>query len=105
MPELAAPAGNFEPGHYRVIVSVDNKTMDTWIHIVDKPQSISGRSHAAPISPHRDGRARWAGSGSINKEPTMNHNRLYFLDRDPHPRLCLLIFYHTGMYYVSWDWL
>lgn len=23
------PAGNFEPGHYRVIVSVDNKTMDT----------------------------------------------------------------------------
>jgi len=34
----------------------------------------------------------------------MNNNRLYFLDWI---RICaffVLIFYHTGMYYVTWDW-
>lgn len=34
----------------------------------------------------------------------MNHNRLYFLDWIRIFAFCLLIFYHTGMYYVSWDW-
>ncbi|MRW90579.1 acyltransferase family protein [Duganella sp. FT80W] len=34
----------------------------------------------------------------------MNHQRLYFLDWIRIFAFCLLIFYHTGMYYVSWDW-
>jgi hypothetical protein len=34
----------------------------------------------------------------------MNHNRLYFLDWIRIFAFCVLIFYHTGMYYVSWDW-
>ncbi|RZT09885.1 Surface polysaccharide O-acyltransferase, integral membrane enzyme [Duganella sp. CF402] len=34
----------------------------------------------------------------------MNNNRLYFLDWIRIFAFCLLIFYHTGMYYVTWDW-
>lgn len=34
----------------------------------------------------------------------MNHNRLYFLDWVRILAFFLLIFYHTGMYYVTWDW-
>ncbi|SHN07901.1 Acyltransferase family protein [Duganella sacchari] len=35
----------------------------------------------------------------------MNHsNRLYFLDWIRIFAFCVLIFYHTGMYYVTWDW-
>ncbi len=34
----------------------------------------------------------------------MHHNRLYFLDWIRISAFCLLILYHTGMYYVSWDW-
>lgn len=34
----------------------------------------------------------------------MNNNRLYFLDWIRIFAFCVLIFYHTGMYYVSWDW-
>jgi surface polysaccharide O-acyltransferase-like enzyme len=34
----------------------------------------------------------------------MNNNRLYFLDWIRIFAFCVLIFYHTGMYYVTWDW-
>ncbi|NGZ87252.1 acyltransferase family protein [Duganella aceris] len=34
----------------------------------------------------------------------MNNNRLYFLDWIRIFAFFVLIFYHTGMYYVSWDW-
>ena len=34
----------------------------------------------------------------------MHNNRLYFLDWIRIFAFCLLIFYHTGMYYVTWDW-
>jgi len=34
----------------------------------------------------------------------MNLKRLYFLDWIRIFAFCVLIFYHTGMYYVSWDW-
>ena len=33
-----------------------------------------------------------------------NHQRLYFLDWIRIIAFLVLIFYHTGMYYVSWDW-
>jgi surface polysaccharide O-acyltransferase-like enzyme len=34
----------------------------------------------------------------------MNSNRLYFLDWIRIFAFFVLIFYHTGMYYVTWDW-
>ena len=34
----------------------------------------------------------------------MHNNRLYFLDWIRIFAFCLLIFFHTGMYYVTWDW-
>lgn len=34
----------------------------------------------------------------------MNNSRLYFLDWIRIFAFCVLIFYHTGMYYVTWDW-
>nr|WP_315250293.1 acyltransferase family protein [uncultured Duganella sp.] len=34
----------------------------------------------------------------------MNHQRLYFFDWIRILAFCLLILYHTGMYYVTWDW-
>lgn len=34
----------------------------------------------------------------------MNHQRLYFFDWIRIFAFCLLILYHTGMYYVTWDW-
>ncbi|MTV36714.1 acyltransferase family protein [Duganella radicis] len=34
----------------------------------------------------------------------MNNNRLYFLDWIRIFAFFVLIFYHTGMYYVTWDW-
>ncbi|MYM34628.1 acyltransferase family protein [Duganella sp. FT94W] len=37
-------------------------------------------------------------------EPEMNQQRLYYFDWIRIFAFCLLILYHTGMYYVTWDW-
>jgi surface polysaccharide O-acyltransferase-like enzyme len=34
----------------------------------------------------------------------MNNNRLYYFDWIRIFAFCVLILYHTGMYYVTWDW-
>src|SRR5471032_1279433 len=80
-------------------------------HPRDSRAADSPRRH--PASPHRACRARGAALVLFHRQPTdgnaMTRNaaetapRLYFLDWIRIFAFILLVFYHTGMYYVTWD--
>lgn len=68
-----------------------------------KAESGSPRERRA--SPHRDtARAARPYAGAMNTSAPAVTTRLFFLDWLRIAAFLLLVVYHVGMYYVSWDW-